>query len=339
MTELNVSASSEPGAVAGGLSPDALREIWCWLWAGIAERECRIWREFSSSRDIRKEKQACLEVRRRLLTIIPGPEGADPDDVPHERLAVPMPPSVAADLLEELRDWFAEARTLSTGKEIGGNDWDALEFVLAGLLPIIERHMTLRAVPTPGSTTAGSLSPAAAFDFHLWLASNLDMLEDVLGLEGLDPNDKAEWTDALPAFRMALAQWVSILPPAGEGGHNFHSTHARLALGVDDASVRHFAGWLGAMTSPKRIASSGARKTYGAVFRALARSGGMTFEELKAMCHPSPPPWTPPDPLPRAFLGGDPTPGAPIVITLVETSHEDRWKVPLHQFLAALVRR
>ncbi|HET9551761.1 MAG TPA: hypothetical protein VFP50_02230 [Anaeromyxobacteraceae bacterium] len=77
----------------GALSGDAVRELWCWLWAGIAEREHRIWREFSSSRDIRKEKL----VLRGLLPRFDAAAGRD--DAPARAPGLDLSKGAAFELL------------------------------------------------------------------------------------------------------------------------------------------------------------------------------------------------------------------------------------------------
>ncbi len=96
-------ASTPAGIEPGGLHRAALMELWCWFWAGIAEREYRIWREFESSRDIRKEKQACIELRQLMLRHLPPSTGASPGDPVYPQLTTVMPPSNAAAFEAELR--------------------------------------------------------------------------------------------------------------------------------------------------------------------------------------------------------------------------------------------
>jgi hypothetical protein len=320
----------------GPLGGEAVRELWCWLWAGMAERECRIWREHSSSRDIRMEKMACREVQEALEKELPLPDAHDQGDALFTRLGLGLAREQVATLSVKFENWNRQAEMGATRSELRGNYDDAMELVLRGFMPGFYSLSTIGV--TPQSRTVGlDLTAGAAYEFLASLACAIETL-DLAAETTQGPDEAKELAETVAALRMVLGQWVASLPE-GHGG-TFETIWAGLLQGMPADRTRPFAGWLGAEVD-RHAAGGDTRATpLARAHRRLAEAAGLTPEALRVAAPPCAPPWEPPGPLPSAYLGGAVRPAPGFVATIVERDEgKDRMKIPLHQFLAGLVRR
>jgi hypothetical protein len=330
-----MAADAANAQAGGGLGSDALKELWCWLWAGIAERELRIWRDFSRSRDLRSEKQVCVDLLERLLDRIPAATEDASERLPHVRLGRAMDPSIAAEFEAELRTLYERARSKATPFEVGGNNPDAMARVLDHFLPLVGRLRATPHPPEPASRRA--LGPVRAFRFHTWLATTIDQLEEGASDEGCP--ERSRWREELPHMRMVLAQWVASLPSHRGSTHDLHNTWDRLRQGLDVGALARFAGWLAEQARDDSDLPPRAREALQRALLVLAEVANRSEEALRRTPATRSPPWRPPDPLPIAFLGNLTHRKDPFTGTVVEdTSGLNRDKVPFHQFLATLDR-
>lgn len=318
------------------LSGDGVRDFWCWIWSGIAEREHRIWWEHSSSRDVRKEKRACQLVQRALVESLPTTKAYTAGEALFTRLGLGLPAEETASLLADMESALKRAKALASGREIGGDDDDALALVLGQGLPVFREALDRAGVSSP-RTPGFALGRDAAIEYLAWLGCTIQTLE----LAGESPRDEAERADlarAAAAIRMVLAQWIASLPPGGRS--SFHTIWERHSGGIAAARVQQLAGWLGQEAA--RHAGDGDTRAQ-VLSRALHRLGevtGLSPEALRAAATPCTPPWTPAEALKPALLGGSSSPGGLVTFTITEGDQPpERASIPLHEFIASLVRR
>ncbi len=317
------------------LGADAAHELWCWLWGGIAERERRIWCHLESSRDIRHEKGACLDVLAALTAELPTVTDQPPGEALFARLGFGLDEAGTERLTNKLEAWGREAREEASGNEMGGNWADAMDLVLERFMP----HFY--SLTTPGRAAQRhapglDLTPAGAYEYLAWLGCSVQELEAAKD-EAKDPGWAQDLATGLAALRLALGQFVASVPEGPDS--YFQSTWGGLRKGLGADRVRPFAGWLGAEADCAAAAGGIHATILARGHRRLAEVAGVTPEELRSLAPPCPPPWQVPEAMLRAYLGGHAKSGELVSVTIVERAgKEDRYKVPLHQFLAGLSR-